>query len=215
LPPWNAAIQQFVPRTFQSLLANTYHFANLTWDYCVIIFAAHAYEYLRRTRAQELERAELRRALAASELQALKSQIHAHFVFNTLQGISTLMDQEKTRAQAMILKLSTLLRTALAHSNTDLISLEEELSFTKDYLDLEKMRLERRLEIRWSISPETRRLFVPQLVLQPLVENAIVHGIACCREGGWIELSSSLEPGGLQLQIRNTVGASADTGMRL
>src|SRR5215470_17028927 len=182
LPPWNGTIQQFVPRTFHALLANTYHFANITWDYSVIIFAGHAYEYLRRTRAQELERAELRQALAASELQALKSQIHPHFLFNTLQGISTLIDQEKARAKAMILKLSTLLRKALAHSSTDLIPLEEEVSFLKDYLDLEKMRLERRLDVRWNISPETRRLLVPQMVLQPLVENAIVHGIACCRD---------------------------------
>jgi two-component system, LytTR family, sensor kinase len=215
LPPWNGTIQQFVPRTFQALLANTYHFANITWDYSVIIFAGHAYEYLRRTRAQELERAELRQALAASELQALKSQIHPHFLFNTLQGISTLIDQEKARAKAMILKLSTLLRKALAHSSTDLITLDEELSFLKNYLDLEKMRLERRLDVRWNISPETRRLLVPQMVLQPLVENAIVHGIACCRDGGWVELSSSIERDGLLLQVSNSVGGRAQSGMGL
>jgi two-component system, LytTR family, sensor kinase len=215
LPPWNATIQQFVPRTFHDLLANTYHFANITWDYSVIIFAAHAYEYLRRTRAQELERAELRQALAASELQALKSQIHPHFLFNTLQGISTLIDQEKTRAKAMILKLSTLLRKALAHSSTDLITLDEELNFITDYLDLEEMRLERRLEIRWSISSLTRSLLVPQMVLQPLVENAIVHGIACCRQGGWVELSSSIEQGGLRLEVRNSVGGRGQSGMGL
>src|SRR2546430_10773224 len=215
LPPWNGTIQQFVPRTFQALLANTYHFANITWDYSVIIFAAHAYEYLRRTRAQQLERAELRQALAASELQALKSQIHPHFLFNTLQGISTLIDQEKARAKTMILKLSTLLRKALAHSSTDLITLDEELSFIKDYLDLEKMRLERRLDIRWKILPGTQALFVPQMVLQPLVENAIVHGVACCREGGWIELSSSTEHGTLRLEVRNSVGGRAQSGMGL
>jgi Histidine kinase len=213
LPAWNGSIQQFVPRTFHDLLANTYHFANITWDYSVIIFAAHAYEYLRRTRAQELERAELRQALAASELQALKSQIHPHFLFNTLQGISTLVDKEKSRAKAMILKLSTLLRKALAHSSTDLITLDEEISFLKDYLDLEKMRLEQRLDIRWKISPETRKLLVPQMVLQPLVENAIVHGIACCREGGWIELLSTSEQGTVRLEVRNSVGGRAQGGM--
>src|SRR5262249_41426558 len=135
------------------------------------------------------------------------------FLFNTLQGISTLIDQEKSRAKAMILKLSTLLRKALAHSSTDLITLDEELSFLKDYLDLEKMRLERRLDVRWSISPETRNFFVPQMVLQPLVENAIVHGIACCREGGWIELSSWTEQNTLRLEVRNSVGGRAQSGM--
>jgi two-component system LytT family sensor kinase len=215
LPPWNSSSQQFGPRTFHDLLTNTYHFANIIWDYSVIIFAAHAYEYLRRTRAQELERAELRQALAASELQALKSQIHPHFLFNTLQGISTLMDKEKSRAKAMLLKLSTLLRTALAHGSTDLITFDDELTFIKDYLDLEKMRLEQRLDVRWSIAPETRQMLVPQMVLQPLVENAILHGVACCREGGWIELSSNLNQHALEVQVRNSVGAKSRGGLGL
>jgi two-component system LytT family sensor kinase len=215
LPPWDSQIRQFVPRTFHDLLTNTYHFANLTWDYSVIVFAAHAYEYLRRSRAQELERAELCQALAASELQALKSQIHPHFLFNTLHGISTLIDTEKDRAKAMLLKLSTLLRTALAHGSTDLITFDQELTFIKDYLDLEKMRLEQRLDVRWNIASETRNMLVPQMVLQPLVENAILHGVACCREGGWIELSSSLGQAGLRVEIRNSVGGKSHGGMGL
>ncbi len=165
--------------------------------------------------ARNLRRAELQQALAASELQALKSQLHPHFLFNTLQGISALTDTDTARAKAMVLKLSSLLRTALEYGNSDLITLGEELKFVENYLDLEKMRLEDRLEVRWDISPETRQMLVPQLVLQPLIENAILHGVACCRGGGWIQLASRRAEDALEIQIRNSVGGKRQGGMGL
>jgi two-component system sensor histidine kinase YesM len=78
----------------------------------------------------------------------------------------------------LIVKISSLLRTAFEYGNADLITLDEKLKFVEDCLDLEKMRLENRLQLRWRISPDTRPVLVPQLVLQPLVENAILHGVA-------------------------------------
>jgi two-component system, LytTR family, sensor kinase len=216
LPPWNPVTQEFAPRSFQGLIGNIYtFFGNQIWDYLVILIAAHAYEYFTRVRDQELERAELQQALAATELQALKSQLHPHFMFNTLQGISALIDSDKARAKAMVLRLSGLLRTALQYGNSDLISLDEELKFLEDYLALEKMRLEDRLDLRWKINPDTRQMLVPQLILQPLVENAIVHGVACCRVGGWIEIESRRAEGVLEIQIRNTIGAKGRQGMGL
>jgi two-component system, LytTR family, sensor kinase len=216
LPPWNPVTQEFAPRSFQGLIGNiATFFGNQIWDYVAILVAAHAYEYFTRVRHQELERAELQQALAASELQALKSQLHPHFMFNTLQGISTLIDSDKARAKAMILRLSGLLRTALQYGNSDLISLDDELKFLEDYLALEKMRLESRLDLRWNINPDTRQMLVPQMILQPLVENAIVHGVACCRAGGWIEILSRTAKDVLEIQIRNTVGAKAREGMGL
>lgn len=215
LPPWNSATQQFAPRSLQGLIQNTYLFANQIWDYFVIVVAAHAYEYFERARNEELQRSELQQALAASELQVLKSQLHPHFLFNTLNGISILIDSNPARARAMVLKLSGLLRTALEYGNSDLISCAEELRFVVGYLDLEKMRLEDRLRVRWEIDPQTREMLVPQLILQPLVENAIVHGIACCREGGWIEVASRQRKNMLELEIKNSVGGRSQGGMGL
>jgi two-component system, LytTR family, sensor kinase len=164
-------------------------------------------------RTEDLERAQLERALASSELQALKSQLHPHFLFNTLHGIATLIDTDRSTAKAMIVKLSNLLRTALRHGNSDLIRLRDELEFIEAYLELEKMRLGPRLEIRWNISPATGDFLVPQLVLQPLVENAIRHGISCARPGGWLEIVSRELDGVLELEVRNSVGGVPKSGM--
>ena len=198
LPPWNENTGQFEPRSLHNLIGFLALFGDQVWDYAVTLVAAHAYSYFTRVRDQELERAELQEALAASELQALKSQLHPHFMFNTLQGISTLIDADPARAKAMILRLSSLLRAALQYGNADLISLDEELKFLEHYLGLEKMRLEDRLDLRWKIDENTRQMLVPQLILQPLVENAVVHGVACCRAGGWIEIVSRSTDGTLE-----------------
>jgi two-component system LytT family sensor kinase len=206
LPSWSIAQQEFVPRTFHTLLLIPTHFADQTWTYLATLAAAHAYAYLQ-------ERLELLQAVATSELQALKSQIHPHFLFNTLHGVSVLVDQDKNKAKAMIVMLSNLLRTALKSGQTDLIQLHEELHFVEDYLAIEKVRLGERLEVRWEVASETRGLLVPQLILQPLVENAIVHGIACCREGGWIQLSSRKNGSSLEIQISNSMCGQSSQGM--
>lgn len=215
LPDWDIETQRFTARSLHGLFSNFHLFAFHTWDYFVTVVGAHAYGYFTRVRDQELERAELQQALAASELQALKSQLHPHFLFNTLQGISALTDTDNRRAKAMVLKLSNLLRTALRHDSVDLVTFEEELKFVEDYLGLEKIRLEDRLELRWNIQPETREMLIPQLIMQPLVENAIVHGVASRREGGWIEISSRREGNILEVRIRNCVGAKQQEGIGL
>lgn len=208
-PPWNIPAQKFEPRSLHNLVEGFYIFAEIIWNYIIILAAAHAYEYFKRARDQELE---LQQALATSELQALKSQLHPHFLFNTLQGISALIDTEKERAKTMVLKVSSLLRAVLQYGTSDLITLDEELKLIEDYLALQKMRLENRLELCWDIHPDTRQLLVPQLILQPLVENAILHGVACCRGGGWIQVMSRRAEGILQIQIRNSVGGRGRAG---
>jgi len=215
LPPWHSPTQQFGHRTLQGFLNGFRIFADLIWDYFVIVAAAHAYEYFSRARKEAVERAELQQALAASELEVLKSQLHPHFLFNTLHSIHALVDTDQERAKAMILKVSNLLRTALEHGNADVVALDEELKFIEDYLSLEKMRLEERLDLRWRVEPNTRELLVPQLILQPLVENSILHGVACCRTGGWIEVASCRNNGTLRIQIRNSVGGVRHGGMGL
>lgn len=215
LPPWDIARLHFQPRSLASFLSIFYVFADQIWTYMATVVAAHAWAYLERTAEQERERAELQQALAASELQALKRQLHPHFLFNTLHGISALIDTDRARAKLMVLKLSGLLRTALQYDNSDLVSFEEELRFVQGYLDIEKMRLGERLEVRWNLEPGTERLLIPQLLLQPLVENAILHGIACCREGGWLEIGAERRDGWFDISLRNSVGGKGQPGLGL
>jgi len=213
LPPWDTALQQYVPRTAHGPLELIHQgFADQITIYIAIVVAAHAYQYFERVRKQELEKYEYQQALAASELQALKMQLHPHFLFNTLHGISTLIDSDGKNAKAMIVKLSSLLRTAVEHGSSDLIPLQEELKFVREYLDLEKMRLGSRLSVDWSIDPDTQQTLVPQLILQPLVENAIRHGVACSREGGWVDIFSRRCDGVFEIRIRNSVEGKRPAG---
>ena len=215
-PMWSIQLQQFVPRSFSALrVFITVTIFDIIACYTAVVVAAHAYEYFKRARAQELEQNELQQLLVASELQTLRSQLHPHFLFNTLHGISTLVDTDRARAKAMVIKLSSLLRAALQHDSSDLVTLQEEIKFIESYIDLEKMRLGARLQVRWKIHPGTEDVLVPQMILQPLVENAMLHGIACCREGGWIEIVSRRAEGFLELQVLNSVGGKSQRGMGL
>jgi hypothetical protein len=213
---WSVQLQQFVPRSFGVLRAFVaVTIPDIIGCYVAVVVGAHAYEYFKRARAQELEQHELQQLLVASELQTLRSQLHPHFLFNTLHGISTLVDTDAKRAKAMVIKLSSLLRTALQHDSSDLTTLQQEIKFIESYIDLEKMRLGTRLEVRWKIHPGTEEVLVPQMILQPLVENAILHGIACCREGGWIEIVSRRTEDFLELQVQNSVGGKSQRGIGL
>ncbi len=214
LPPYDDQLHKFVSRSVSSWLEMIRTgFADEIFIYIAIVVAAHAYEYFRRARAQELETSEFQRALAVSELQALKMQIHPHFLFNTLHGISTLIESEPARARAMIVKLSSLLRTVLQQTDSDLIPLQEELKFVGEYLDLEKMRFGARLTITQRVDPDTLPLLVPQLILQPLIENAIHHGLGGSREQGWIEITSTRRGDSLELVLRNSIGSNRPEGM--
>jgi LytS/YehU family sensor histidine kinase len=215
LPSFDFATHQFTQRTLHLLVRISHHFSFQIWCYLAILVAAHAYYAFVRAKAQELERSELQQALAASELQMLKSQLQPHYLFNTLHGIITLVDSDRAKAKASILKLSTLLRTSLEYGTSDLISFAEELKFVESYLELEQMRLEDRLQITWDVDVETREVLVPHLILQPLVENAILHGIACCREGGWIQIASRKIGDRVELEIRNSVGGKSQEGLGL
>ncbi len=214
LPPWDAALQQYVPRTKHGPLELIHSgFADQITMYIAIVAAAHAYWYFEKLRKRDMENVEFQRALAASELQALKMQLHPHFLFNTLHGISTLIDTDQASAKEMVVKLSSLLRGTLEHSSSDLIPLNEELKFVREYLDLEAMRLGTRLNVEWSIDPDARPALVPQLILQPLVENAVRHGIACSRDGGWVEIAAKKRARTLELGIRNSIGGKRTPGL--
>ena len=213
-PPFDVATHQYFPRSaaglMQLLLGE--NAPRVLTTYIGIVLAAHAYGYFAKLRSQEMEKHAFEQALAASELQVLKMQLHPHFLFNTLNGIGALIDSDQKTARAMVVRLSDLLRTALDYGSSDLIPLPDELQFTRDYLDLEKMRLGDRLRVEWCVDSDTRPMLVPQMILQPLVENAIRHGIACSRAGGSLEIAARTAPSGLELQIRNSVGGKSPGG---
>ena len=118
LPPWNSGTHQFTQRSLNALIGNTHLFSFQIWCYLAILVVAHAYFGFERAKAQELERSELQQALAASELQMLKSQLQPHYLFNTLHGIATLIYSDRAKAKASVLKLSNLLRTSLEYGNS-------------------------------------------------------------------------------------------------
>lgn len=213
MPPYDDTLRKYVSRTLQywiDLIRGG--FAEEVLIYVAIVVAAHAYEFWKRVRREEAEKNEYQQALAANELQVLKMQLQPHFLFNTLHGIATLIEADAKTARLMILKLSNLLRTALDRGSSDLIPLEDEMQFAREYLDLEQMRFGSRLRIEWLVAPETLRLLVPQMVLQPLVENAIRHGIAPAREGGWVEIATATARGLLNIQVRNSTSGKASNG---
>ena len=153
---------------------------------------------------------ESRRALAATalardaELRALRYQLHPHFLFNTLNAISTLVVEQRTGdATRMIARLGDFLRATLEGSGAHEVTLAEELALTEHYLDIEKARLGHRLTVTLAIGPDILQAAIPYLLLQPLVENAIRHGIAPRRDGGRLEITAERKLGRLQLRLRN------------
>jgi two-component system, LytTR family, sensor kinase len=214
LPPWYPETQQWGHRTFAALIGLTYTtFADELVFYLAVVVAAHAAIYFRRLQRQELEQLALKEALAQSELQTLQMQIQPHFLFNTLNGISSLVHSDAERAEQMILRLSSLLRRTLKQDGSDLVRLAEELHLAEDYLDIEGMRLGSRMSVRWDIQPETRDLLVPQFMFQLLIENGVKHGVANSRGQGWIEISSRQSQQALKLEVKNSVSGEARQGM--
>src|SRR5262245_4167022 len=171
------------------------------WMYSSMMTAILAIQHYREFRQRERREADLRRQMAEYELQVLKLQLQPHFLFNTLNGIATLMARDVRAARDMLVRLSELLRIALSRSAYNEIPLREEMEFVKAYLDLEQMRFGERLAVRLEIDPATLDAQVPNMILQPLVENAIEHGIARLTRGGLIALSTDREDGRLHVRI--------------
>lgn len=195
----------------QTLLVKTWHFNMLI--YWVILSVAHALAFYRGFQEREARTAELERHLVEARLQALQMQLNPHFLFNTLHAISALMHENVDDADRMIARLSELLRHALESTDQHELTLENELSFLERYLDIEQTRFGERLEIQWSIDPVTRTLMVPNLILQPLVENAVQHGVEPYSAKGTVIIRSQIESDQLVLEVSNTGRAQEPIGI--
>jgi signal transduction histidine kinase len=159
--------------------------------YALLLGIAHAVIYYGRYRERERAAERLTAGLTEARLQALKMQLQPHFLFNTLNAISALIPAEAKPARRMVARLGDLLRIALEHEETQEVTLREELEFLEPYLEIEQARLEDRLTVVMEIAPETLDARVPHLLLQPLVENAIRHGIAPRIDPGRVEISAT------------------------
>lgn len=195
---------------FHWTLVRSFYFNLLV--YWVIVGASHGIEYYRRYRERELRTSELEKLLVAARLQALQAQLNPHFLFNTLNSISTLMHRDVAAADRMIVRLGELLRQALGSRGAQEVPLREELEFLRRYLEIEQIRFGPRLAVEIEAPPDTLELAVPNLLLQPLVENAIKHGIAPRKLGGRIEVRARRAGDRLQLSITdNGAGNSLHT----
>jgi hypothetical protein len=138
------------------------------------------------------------------ELNNLKSQLNPHFIFNALNSIRALVDENPLKSKQAINQLSNILRNSLASDKKGLTKFDDELKIVKDYLGLEHIRFEERLRTEFSIHPDSQRFFVPPLMIQTLVENGIKHGISKLTAGGLIQLSTLVEKDKLKIRILNS-----------
>ena len=151
-----------------------------------------------RTRATELER-----QLAVSRLDALRTQLHPHFLFNSLHTVASLIGEQPAIARHMVVALGDFLRLTLKDGNGAVRSLAEELEFTDLYMRIEKLRLRERLTLDYDIDPEATKAEVPQLLLQPLFENAVRHGVSRLTGTCKIAFRAHRENGTLRLNLEN------------
>jgi len=184
--------------------------------YGVVIGACYAFDYYRKYREREFIASRLETQLAQAQLDSLRMQLHPHFLFNTLNSIVGLVrDNKNAAAVSMLVGLSDLLRHALDHSGRHEVELREELNFIKLYLKIQEMRFSDRLEIEFDIDPATTKALVPNLILQPLTENALRHGIARSADSGLVGISSTITDGHLRLSVYdNGAGLPDDWQMK-
>lgn len=185
------------------------NFANESMAFWAVIGIVHAFEFNRRYREREVAAADLRARLSEAQLEALRSQIHPHFLFNTLHSISTLMHRDVEAADTMLTRLSDLLRLTMQHRGQNEISLREELALVGEYIEIMRVRFGDRLTVNHSIRPDALEALVPQFILQPLLENAFDHGIARTSGPGTIDISASTLDGKLEIAITDN-GATAN-----
>jgi two-component system LytT family sensor kinase len=171
--------------------------------YCMIAGAWQAYSYKRRYMTAELQLERLQRTASEARLHALRAQLDPHFLFNTLNAVSSQVERDPKLARAMIEQLGDLLRLSLDSHGKQSIRLRDELAFTRRYLALQKIRFGDRLQIEVDVASGAADALVPSLVLQPLVENAIRHGLSSKPQGGVLQVSARRSDQHLVLRVED------------
>lgn len=172
--------------------------------YFALLGCVYAFTYFAEAREREAQQSRLAAQLAEARLGALRMQLNPHFLFNSLNALAVLVRDQKTRdASRMLELLGGVLRQVLHSEKRQEVPLSDELRFIEQYLAIEQVRFSDRLHLRWSIDESLRDALVPEFVLQPLVENAIRHGIARRSEAGTVEISAAAEDGDIVLTVRD------------
>jgi hypothetical protein len=171
--------------------------------YLPVLLGGILYAYYRGMREEEIKASELKQQLSDSHFRLLKMQLHPHFLFNALHSISALVYSDPARADRIIAQLSDLLRLSLETTEVVTVPLQEELQYVMKYLEIERIRFSDRLQTNFSIEPGTLSIDVPNLILQPLVENAIKHGTSKLAGSGCIDIKVYRERGGLVIAVED------------
>jgi signal transduction histidine kinase len=182
------------------LLLQVFEESFLFCAWLCLYFLYHVFDRLNRS---EVERFQLMTSVKEAELRALKSQVNPHFIFNSLNSLRALIDEDPARARTAVTQLANLLRYSLKSGQLETVPFEEELGVVNDYLALEQVRHEERLRLRLDISPDTLQLPIPPMLLQTLVENAVKYGISPRPDGGEISIIARNEGGALRIQVSN------------
>jgi signal transduction histidine kinase len=188
------------------------HLTNLDWllmTYTTVVGFTYAMGYHREVQERAVREAQLQANLMEARIKTLEAELHPHFLFNTLHAISTLVHTNPDAADRMISRLSDLLRLTFDRSGAARVPLQEELEFLQKYLEIEQTRFQDRLTVRFDIDPASLDAEVPRLILQPIVENAIKHGVSPRSGPGLVEIASGIDENRLWLEVRdNGVGLS-------
>jgi two-component system, LytTR family, sensor kinase len=219
----NRGIQPFgpprTPRSFWEMFAGRavgqFHIDLLI--YAIILGLSYAVSYYLRYREREFRASQLETQLAQAQLQTLKMQLQPHFLFNTLNGIAGLVRDSKNKAAVdMLAGLSDLLRYTLESAGKQEVPLKEELEFLELYLDIQQMRFSDRMKVEMQIEPETLDALVPNLILQPLMENAIRHGISSRATSGVVGVTAQRDDDLLRIRIYDDgLGLKSKTANRI
>ncbi|MBC7874274.1 MAG: histidine kinase [Ferruginibacter sp.] len=183
------------------IISNSFSFFVYFFIWSAIYFMYH---YISKSRKQQLDTLRLESLVKELELQTIKAHINPHFIFNSLNSIRALVDENPQRARKAVTELSNILRSSLQSEKMETVTLEEELSIVKDYLALENMRFEDRLKIEYDIDEDTLDQPIPPMMLQTLVENAIKHGISKQVNGGVVKVTSDFKNNYHELIVQNT-----------
>ncbi|HEX7069476.1 MAG TPA: histidine kinase [Rhodothermales bacterium] len=176
-------------------------FLNELIIYFALLSAGVARDYFLRLRARQEETSRLRTQLVEARLEALRAQLNPHFLFNTLHAVSSLVEHDPRGVRRMIARLSALLRYTLEESKTQEVPLRQELGFLRDYLEIQQIRFQGRLEVIEDVDPDVLDALLPGLIIQPLVENAIKHGVSKADRGGQIEIRARRVADRLEVSI--------------